>query len=141
MTTNGIPRWVPGAVIYEIRLRPVTRTFGFGSAPRRRSSAEHRRHLAELGPFFLDDRKFMSPPQFLEELRNTIARGIREIPSVIARDGGFPEDTARAAAIWREMQDTGITIFQFSPGGDRVVVIGWSQRDRRFYDLLECCWR
>ena len=32
-----------------------------------------------------------------------------------------------------------ITLFSSSPGGDRVMVIGWSAADQRFYNLLECC--
>jgi len=37
------------------------------------------------------------------------------------------------------MQTAGITVFQFSLGGDNVTVIGWSATDQRFYGLLECC--
>jgi len=48
-------------------------------------------------------------------------------------------DSTRARRIWEEMQTAGITIFEFSPGGDAVMSIGWSATDKRFYNLLECC--
>jgi len=35
--------------------------------------------------------------------------------------------------------DAAITVFQYSPGGDAIDVIGWSAADARFYNLLECC--
>jgi hypothetical protein len=64
---------------------------------------------------------------------------IDDIPTVIARDGGFPSNPIRAAAIWTEIHRSGMTIFEFSPGGDVVTAIAWSPTDHRFYRLLECC--
>jgi len=52
---------------------------------------------------------------------------------------GALSDTTSPVRIWEEMQRTGVTVFTFSPGGDIVTAIAWSERDRRFYRLLECC--
>jgi hypothetical protein len=60
------------------------------------------------------------------------------IPDVMASQM-MPRDSARALVIWQQMEDAPITLFSFSPGGDRVMLIGWSATDQRFYNLLECC--
>jgi hypothetical protein len=91
---------------------------------------------------------------------------VARIPEVIARDRRFqfivdsltaaghahaeaeeharhlpdaPVDTSSGAAIWQDVLAAGVTVFVFSPGGDRVQSIAWSARDRRFYQLVECC--
>jgi hypothetical protein len=48
-------------------------------------------------------------------------------------------DSAYASAIWQSIESSGITVFEFSPGGDTVYAIAWSTRDQRFYRLVECC--
>jgi len=80
----------------------------------------------------------MSPAEFLIRLRGSAPRHIDLIPDVIARDL-HPSDRSRAQLIWDEMQAAGITLFEFSVGGDAVTTIGWSASDKRFYRLLECC--
>lgn len=58
---------------------------------------------------------------------------------LLLRGWGTPYDTARAVRTWAEIRRAGVTLFEFSPGGDAIIVIAWSSRDRRFYRLLECC--
>lgn len=105
---------------------------------RRISAAEYRTRLNEYGGWFFSETKFMSPRGFLSWLQASFRRGIPLIPVAIARDLAS-SDTARARRIWDHMQGAAITVFQFSPGGDRIQVIGWSATERRFYDLVECC--
>jgi hypothetical protein len=52
---------------------------------------------------------------------------------------GTPYDTARAVQTWAEIRSSGVTVFRYSPGGDRLEAIAWSVRDQRFYRLLDCC--
>jgi len=125
--------------LYRQRMVPLTLTVGYDAGRRRITRVEHRVRIRELGSFYFDDRKFMAPAQFVERLRDSAPGRVREIPETIARDGRFPTDTARAAAIWGEMQRTTITVFEFSPGGDGILAIAWSPRDKRFYRLMECC--
>lgn len=107
--------------------------------PRRRiSDAEFQTRLTEYGNAFFADSKFMSPTRFRSWLGTSARLHISETPEVVAREM-TPNNLPRARAIWDEMQAAGITVFQFSPGGDAVKVIGWSAADERFYDLLECC--
>ena len=107
--------------------------------PRRRiTDAELRARLGEFGNEFFAEAKFMSPQVFLSWLQASARLHIPLVPEVIARDM-TPNDVPRARMIWKEMQAASITLFQFSPGGDRIRVIGWSATDDRFYDLLECC--
>src|SRR6266498_298947 len=82
--------------------------------------------------------KFMSPERFLANLRSSARLHIPLIPEVISHQMPGP-DSSRARRIWEEMQTAGITIFEFSPGGDAVMSIGWSATDKQFYNLLECC--
>ena len=128
-----------GTIVYRRLLSPLTRTVGFDAGRRTLSAMEHRARIAEYGSWFFHDRKFSSPIAFLENLRLQAPVRVAEIAEVIARDGGFPEDAERAAAIWHEIQRSPVTIFEFSPGGDEIVAIGWSVRDGRFYRLVECC--
>ena len=105
---------------------------------RRISDAELWTRLTEYGNAFFADSKFMSPTRFLTWLQASARLHIPLIPEVIARDMP-PNNLPRARTIWGEMQTAGITVFEFSPGGDAIKVIGWSATDERFYDLLECC--
>jgi hypothetical protein len=61
------------------------------------------------------------------------------IPSKLAKEAGFGADALRGAEIWREMHHIGVTIFQFSAGGDAITAIGWSPTHKRFLRLVECC--
>ena len=126
-----------GRTIYERRWS-VTRVVGFDAGRRILSPEEHRARLAEFGRWFFADTKFMSPGEFLTKLRDSFRSGVGLIPAVIARDLD-PPDLTRAERIWNEMQTAGITIFEFSVGGDAVTAIAWSVTDRRFYRLLMCC--
>ena len=126
-----------GRTVFETKWSD-TRAVGFDAGRRVLSAAEHRRRLRELGRFFFADEKFISPAEFLIRLRGSAPRHIDLIPDVIARDL-HPSDRSRAQLIWDEMQAAGITLFEFSVGGDAVTTIGWSPSDRRFYRLLECC--
>ena len=124
-----------GRSLYSRRWRLTRATF---DRRRRISDAELRRRLTDYGRWFFEDSKFMSPEDFLSSLKTSARLHIALIPEVIARNM-TPSDLERAREVWAEMQAAAITVFQFSPGGDRVRVIGWSATDDRFYDLLECC--
>jgi len=105
---------------------------------RRLSDAALQARLAEYGREFFTKSKFMSPKGFLSWLQASARLHIPLIPEVIARDM-TPNDLPRARATWEAMQGAAITVFQYSPGGDAIDVIGWSAADARFYNLLECC--
>jgi hypothetical protein len=128
-----------GKTAYRISLAPLTRRVGFDENRRVRSHAQQRKWVAEFGRRFFGDSKFVRPAAFLSSWRSQAPGRLAEIPEYIARDGAFYPDTVRAKFIWSEMQRSGVTIFEFSPGGDAVVAIGWSGRDRRFYRVMECC--
>jgi hypothetical protein len=155
-----------GVVIFETNLRPLTRVVRFDAGRRVLTSAEHQARVAEFGDRFFAEGKFMSAGEFLERLQDRAPGHARRIPEVIARDqrmqfvrdsllneGYSPSEARRRAPaliglsldatdsqiIWEEIQRAPVTLFEFSPGGDRIYVIAWSRRDRRFYDLLECC--
>lgn len=131
------------AILYTDRMVPLTRrTWGGYDAGRRMSSvSEHRTKVDSFADWFFGDGKFMSPDGFVEYLRGTGGRDIPLIPQVIDGDRaeGTPSDMARAASTWEEIQRSAVTIFTYSPGGDRVRAIAWSKRDQRFYQLWECC--
>jgi hypothetical protein len=126
-----------GRTIYE-RKWSMTRAVGFDAGRRMLSSEEHRARLAEFGRWFFGDTKFMSPDQFLTKLGASPRSHVRLIPEVIASELD-PADRSRAEMIWNQMQNSGITIFEFSVGGDAITAIGWSVTDQRFYRLLACC--
>jgi hypothetical protein len=157
-----------GATVYRARLFPMTRTVGFDRGRRRLSRAQHRQRLAEFGKWFFGPTKFKRPPEFVKTWGGQASGRIARIPSVIARDRKFSTtvdslvalgsspieaeraaqsvfrsvsaaDSIRAVATWEEIQESGVTLFQYSAGGDHVTAIGWSARDRRFYRLVECC--
>jgi hypothetical protein len=95
--------------------------------------------LKDVGRSFFAGAKFKPPETFLKQMGESMPGRIDDIPTVIARDGGFPSNAIRATAIWTEIQRSGMPIFEFSTGGDVVTAIAWSPTDRRFYRLLECC--
>jgi hypothetical protein len=158
-----------GQVLFRTALAPLTRTIGFDAGRREISAAEHRTRLDEFAGWFFGDNKFLRPDTFVARLRRSGPGHVARIPAVIDRDRrrqavvdslvragqttreaegtahfhlppwGSPYDTARAVAIWDEIRRVGVTVFEFSPGGDGLTAIAWSERDRRFYRLLECC--
>ncbi len=127
-----------GQVIYADTF-PITRVVREPGIPGRMSDAEYRPHLAQFGRWFFDVKKFMTPAQFLAELRQAAPTDIAAIPGLIGSVRRAPNDTTGGETVWREIQRAGVTIFEYSPGGDRVTAIAWSARDRVFYQILECC--
>lgn len=155
-----------GEIIFRAGLHPLTRTVGFDAPRRRLSSDEHRARLNSFGDWFFGDTKFMRPDEFVEMLLSSARLHIPRIPEVIARDRrrqlvidslvatghspseirykvpllvAVPLDTTEGVRTWEEIQNTKVTVFTFSPGGDAVSAIAWSVRDQRFYSLWECC--
>jgi hypothetical protein len=155
-----------GQVIFRMALTPLTRTVGFDGTRRRITASEQQKRLADFDDFFFGERKFTSPAGFIEELRSQGPGHIAEIPNAIARNTrrqfvadslvaaglsrsaaetrtyavtGSAADVAAAAERWAEIQRSGVTVFSFSPGGDAIWAIAWSERDRRFHRLMECC--
>ena len=128
-----------GAILYRTRLAPITRRVGFDADRRMRSRPEQRAFLAQFGGWFFHKDKFLKPSEFTSAWKSQAPGRLADVLENIARDGGFFPDSARAQSIWREIQDTGVTIFEFSAGGDAVTALGWSARTRRFYRLIECC--
>jgi hypothetical protein len=158
-----------GRTVYRVRLAPITRTVGFDRGRRMLSRAQYRKHLAEFGKWYFGATKFKRPREFVKSWREQAPQRLAEIPNFIDRDrksstivdslialGQSPieakrtaqslvpspassADSIRAVGTWNEIQESGVTLFEFSAGGDNVTAIGWSARDRRFYRLLECC--
>lgn len=158
-----------GEVVSRMSLPPITRTVGFDAGRRELSASEHRAHLDEFADWFFADANFKQPDELVAWMRHGLPGHIPRIPEVIDRDRrrqlvldsllrtghppaeaertarslvgppGAPSDTARAVATWQEIQSIGVTVFEFSTGGDGVTAIVWSARDQRFYQLLECC--
>ena len=136
-----------GDTLFREQLEPLTRTVGFDAGRRKLTPAEHRAQLEEFDDSFFDPRRFMKIDEFVEELRGSARGHIALIPDVIARARArqisaelrAPLDSAGAAALWEEIRQSGVTVFNYSPGGDATTAIAWSARDRRFYPLLECC--
>jgi hypothetical protein len=124
-----------GRTLYTRTWRLARANYDGGGTP---TGAEHRARLSEYGRWFFGDTKFMSPERFLANLRSSARLHIPLIPEVISHQMTGPDST-RARMIWEQMQTAGITIFEFSPGGDAVMSIGWSATDRQFYNLVECC--
>ena len=127
-----------GRVLYADTF-PITRVVREPERAGRMSDTEYRSHLAEFGAAFFDARKFRTPAQFLAELSQVGRSHIAEIPELIGSGRRAPGDTTSGETVWREIQRAGVTIFEYSPGGDRVTAIVWSARDRDFYQILECC--
>lgn len=155
-----------GEKLYELELSPMTRVIGFDAGRRLLTPAEHRTRLNEFGDWFFGDSKFETPARFLERQGTNVPGRVESIIETIVADmarlpvidslvaaghrpgearimsfymRGAPLDTAAAAAIWEEIRDSGVTIFNFSTGGDAISAIGWSGRERGVYRLLECC--
>jgi hypothetical protein len=157
-----------GATVYRARLAPMTRTVGFDRSRRRLSRAQYREQRAEFGKWFFGPTKFKRPPEFVKTWGGQASGRVAQIPSVIARDRKFnttfdslvelgrspieaertaqsvlrfvsAADSIRAVATWKEIQESGVTLFEYSAGGDHATAIGWSAQDRRFYRLVECC--
>ncbi len=127
-----------GRVLYADTF-PLTRVAREPGRPRAPSHAEYRARLAEFGREFFDDKKFMSPAQFLVALRQEGRAHVAEIPELIGSVRRAPGDTASGETVWQEIQQAGLTVFEYSPGGDRVTAVVWSARDCTFYQILECC--
>jgi hypothetical protein len=123
---------------------PVTRTVGYDRGRRRLSDSVWQAWLDDLGPFFFQPSKFMTPDGFVAMLGRNARLHIDQIPHVINRDRrrqqpDAPGDHSHAVTLWAEMQRAGVTVFEFSTGGDGVTAIAWSPSEQRFYRLLECC--
>lgn len=127
-----------GRTIYRYTLMPLTRTEGFDAGRRVVSPDEQRARIKDFGPWFFREEKFQRPQEFVEFLRAQVREKVAEIPDVIARDRQ-PSDTVPGSVIWEEIRSAPVTIFRFSPGGDRIEAIGWNARAGRFYPLLACC--
>jgi hypothetical protein len=125
-----------GRTIYSKTRRLTRATFQLGRRPL--PDVELRTRLSEFGSAFFADEKFMTPEGFVSWLRRSARLHIPLIPEVISHEMA-PPDSARARGIWEQMRASGITVFEFSLGGDGITVIGWSATDQRFYGLLECC--
>ena len=128
-----------GRTLYESRMAPLTRVEGFDGPRRTLTSAEHRARIREYGSWFFADSKFGSVPAFVAEFGGPSSEHFARIPEVMGRSQKAPYDTVRMRRIWDEIRASGVTVFQFSPGGDAIEAIVWSARDRRFYGLIECC--
>ena len=125
-----------GKTIFRYDMGRMTRTVGFDAGRRVISEEQHRTRIKEYGQSFFLERKFMRPQEYVEYLRAHARRHIDEIPRLIDRQAS---NTSRGSVIWEEMLNSPATIFTFSPGGDRIVAIGWHARTERFYSLLSCC--
>ena len=97
-----------------------------------------RARVEEFRRWFFAREKFQRPAEFVDTLRAMSRTGVADIPNAIARDR-LPSETRDGGEIWKEILNSPVTIFTFSPGGDAIVAIGWSARAGRFYRLLECC--
>ena len=128
-----------GQTLFRLELAPLTRRIGYDGRRRLRTPAEQRAYVAEYGRWFFGDSKFTAPSAFEKKWRANAPGHVDAIPSILAKSAGFGADSLRGAELWREMQRGGVTIFEFSPGGDGIFVIGWSARHLRFFRLVECC--
>lgn len=127
-----------GKTMYRYDMQRMTRTVGYDAGRHVISEAQHRTGIKEYGPWFFGKEKFQRPKEFVEFLRTSARGHIAEIPNVIDRDRQST-DRVPGTVIWEEIQQAPVTIFTFSPGGDRIVAIGWHARTGRFYSLLSCC--
>lgn len=127
-----------GKTIYRYDMGRMTRTLGFDGGRHVISEEQHRARIKEFGSWFFGKEKFQRPQEFVEFLRTSARGHIAEIPNVIASDQDASE-TVSADVIWEEIQKSPVTIFMFSPGGDRIEAIAWNARAGRFYRLFACC--
>jgi hypothetical protein len=124
-----------GQTLYEFKLAPLTRTVGFDAGRRVISAKEYEARLRDFGRWFFAAEKFEAPSAFIaRRLPATLA----EIPEVIERDRST-SDARSGPEIWDEILRSPVTIFSFSPGGDRFEAIAWSVSAGRFYRLVDCC--
>jgi hypothetical protein len=124
-----------GQTIYQYKLAPLTRTVGFDAGQRAISAEEYEKRLRDFGRWFFASEKFQSPSAFIARILPAMNAKIAE---VIERDRPA-SDSRSAREIWDEISQSPVTIFSFSPGGDRIEAIAWSVRAQRFYRLVECC--
>lgn len=122
-----------GKTLYRLTW-PLKRSTAVDYGRKKLSDVEWQTFLNELGPAFFKPTKFKSTDGFLAMLRKNARLHVDLIPDVMGRDGARD-----AATLWAEMQTSGVTVFEFSTGGDGVTAIAWSTTDKRFYRLLECC--
>lgn len=127
-----------GKTIYQYDMGRMTRTVGFDAGRHVISEEQHRTRIKEFGSWFFGKENFQRPQEFVEFVRTSARGHIAEIPNVIAGDQPASE-TVPASVIWEEIQKSPVTMFTFSPGGDRIEAIGWNARAGRFYRLFECC--
>ena len=125
-----------GKMIYRYDMGRMTRTVGFDAGRHVISEEQHRVRIKEFGQWFFDEKKFMRPQEYVEDLRAHARGHIAEIPNLIDRQAS---DSVAGSVIWEGMLNSPITIFTFSPGGDTIKAIGWHAPAGRFYDLLSCC--
>jgi hypothetical protein len=130
-----------GELLYQEQLEPLTRNMGYDAGRRRISQAEHRARLAGFGRWFFGENNFTSPDGFVDSLQTWGARHIALIPQVIDRNRttGLSSDIAKATSTWEAILRSDVTVFLYSPGGDGARALAWSEQDRRFYQLWECC--
>lgn len=126
-------------VLYSDRLRTMTPTAGFDAGRRTLSPEDYRRRLAEFEARFFAEQKFLTTDEFIEKLRGRASRHIHQIQRVIARDGEGSMDLEKADAVWEDIQGRALVVFEYSGGGDGITAIAWSEIDRRFHRLWECC--
>ena len=127
-----------GRTVYRSDMGRMTRTAGYDASRQMLSPQQHRDRIEAFGPSFFDAKKFEPPAEFVRSLRRMSRSAVAEIPEVIERDR-VDSDSVAGSVIWQEIQSAPVTIFWFSPGGDRIEAIGWNARAGRFYRLLECC--
>ena len=129
----------PERVLSEVPLAPPTKTIGFDAGRRLLSEEEYQERLDRFGTFILNHDRFKTATEFEGWLQRSAPHRVSAIPEVIARDSGGLVDVATGSRLWDAIRQRDGTVFQFSPGGDLVVAIAWSQPHKRFYRLLECC--
>ena len=127
-----------GRTIYRSDMGRLRRTAGYDGNRQGLSPQQHRERLRDFEAFFFEAKKFESPAEFVKSLGRMSRLAVAEIPHVIERDRDV-SDSVAGSVIWQEISSAPVTIFSFSPGGDRVEAIGWNARARRFYRLVECC--
>jgi hypothetical protein len=127
-----------GRTIFRSDMGRMRRTVGYDASRQVLSPQQHRDRIEAFGAWFFDTKKFEPPAAFVESLRRMSRLAVAEIPRVIERDRDVSDPVA-GSVIWQEIYSAPVTIFWFSPGGDRVEAIGWNARAQRFYRLLECC--
>lgn len=126
-----------GAVLFRLNLAPLTRRT-FDAERRRLPEREYRARINGYSGWFFGEEKFLAPAAYVAQMRRNSRRRVDSIPSVISRDRA-PGESRSGAQIWEEILASPVTVFSFSPGGDRIMALGWSRTSRRFYQLIECC--